>query len=68
MNADPEIAAMHAAKSNARLAPGAATLAAAVEVVSAVAHSGRSADFALQLAEERADRSAVRAIALGTLR
>lgn len=68
MNADPEIAAMHAAKSNARLAPGAATLAAAVEVVSAVAHSGRSADFALQMAEERADRSAVRAIALGTLR
>jgi 16S rRNA (cytosine967-C5)-methyltransferase len=51
-----------------RLAPGAATLAVAVEAVSAVAHAGRSADFALQVADERGDRAAVRAIALGTLR
>ncbi|NBO74727.1 MAG: hypothetical protein EBV29_08815 [Gammaproteobacteria bacterium] len=50
------------------LAPGAATLAAAVIVVSAVAHEGRSADVALQSADERGDRAAVRAIALGTLR
>ncbi len=50
------------------LAPGAATLAAAVRAVSAVAHDGRSADVALLEAESRQDRSAVRAIALGTLR
>ena len=50
------------------LAPGAATLAAAVQAVSAVAHEGRSADVALLEAEPRADRAAVRAIALGTLR
>ncbi|MFM7432350.1 MAG: 16S rRNA (cytosine(967)-C(5))-methyltransferase RsmB [Gammaproteobacteria bacterium] len=50
------------------LAPGAATLAAAVIAVSAVAHEGRSADIALQAADERGDRAAVRAIALGTLR
>jgi 16S rRNA (cytosine967-C5)-methyltransferase len=50
------------------LAPGAATLAAAVTAVSAVAHAGRSADLVLQAADERADRAAVRAIALGTLR
>ncbi|MFZ9708395.1 MAG: 16S rRNA (cytosine(967)-C(5))-methyltransferase RsmB [Steroidobacteraceae bacterium] len=51
-----------------QFAPGAATLAAAVVAVSAVAHEGYSVDVALQAAEERADRSAVRAIALGTLR
>ena len=50
------------------LAPGAATLAAAVRAVSAVAHEGRSADVALLEAESRQDRAAVRAIALGTLR
>lgn len=50
------------------LAPGAATLAAAVQAVSAVAHEGRSADVALLEADERSDRAAVRAIALGTLR
>lgn len=50
------------------LAPGAATLAAAVTAVSRVAHEGRSADVALQEAESRPDRAAVRAIALGTLR
>jgi len=50
------------------LAPGAATLAAAVRAVSAVAHDGRSADVALLEAESRQDRPAVRAIALGTLR
>ena len=50
------------------LAPGAATLAAAVEAVAAVTQEGRSADVALALAEEREDRAAIRAIALGTLR
>lgn len=52
----------------APLAPGASTLAAAVAAISAVAHDGRSADVALQAADDRADRSAVRAITLGTLR
>ncbi len=51
-----------------RLAPGAATLAQAARAVSEVAHDGRSADAAEALLEERADRAAVRAIALGTLR
>lgn len=55
-------------KDTTSLAPGAATLAAAVSAVSAVAHDGRSADVALQAFEERGDRAAVRAIALGTLR
>jgi 16S rRNA (cytosine967-C5)-methyltransferase len=68
MNADAEVMESQSAKGGSRLAPGAATLAAAVEAVSAVAHSGRSADFALQAADERGDRAAVRAIALGTLR
>ncbi len=54
------------AKTN--LAPGAATLAEAANAVALVAHEGRSADAALSAAEARADRSAVRAIALGTLR
>lgn len=52
----------------ARLAPGAVTLAEAVRAISAVAHEGRSADIALQAAEMRSDRAAVRAITLGTLR
>lgn len=51
-----------------RLAPGAETLAEAVRAIAAVAHEGQSADEALAGAEERADRAAVRAIALGTLR
>jgi len=51
-----------------RLAPGALTLAAAARAVAAVAHEGFSSDDALALAEERPDRAAVRAIALGTLR
>jgi len=68
MNVDAERMESRHGKSGSRLAPGAATLAAAVEAVSAVAHSGRSADFALQPADERGDRAAVRAIALGTLR
>ncbi len=49
-------------------APGASTFAAAVEAVAAVVVAGRSADDALADAAERPDRSAVRAIALGTLR
>lgn len=50
------------------LAPGAATLAAAATVVEAVAQQGRSVDAVFEALEARADRSAVRAIALGTLR
>lgn len=50
------------------LAPGATTLAAAAGVVEAVVHRGRSADEVFGSIEARADRAAVRAIALGTLR
>jgi 16S rRNA (cytosine967-C5)-methyltransferase len=49
-------------------APGASTLAAAAGVVSSVVFEGRSADAALEELAEREDRSAIRAIALGTLR
>lgn len=49
-------------------APGASTFAAAVGAVTQVVVEGRSADDALGEAAERPDRSAVRAIALGTLR
>jgi 16S rRNA (cytosine967-C5)-methyltransferase len=49
-------------------APGAQTLAAAALAVHEVRFTGRSSDVALESAAERADRSAVRAIALGTLR
>ena len=52
----------------ARFAPGAETLACAAAAIARVAHAGMSADEALQPAEGRADRAAVRAIALGTLR
>jgi 16S rRNA (cytosine967-C5)-methyltransferase len=55
-------------KPRSRHAPGAETLAAAARAVYAVRHEGRSADVALEDAAERADRAAVRAIALGTLR
>jgi len=51
-----------------KLAPGADTLVAAVSAVLAVVQEGRSADDALAFAEARADRAAVRAITLGTLR
>jgi 16S rRNA (cytosine967-C5)-methyltransferase len=51
-----------------RFAPGADTLAAAARAVHAVRFEGRSSDVALEDAAERADRAAVRAIALGTLR
>jgi 16S rRNA (cytosine967-C5)-methyltransferase len=51
-----------------RFAPGADTLAAAARAVHAVRFEGRSSDVALEAATERADRAAVRAIALGTLR
>lgn len=53
---------------DASLAPGAVTLAAAVTAVGAIAHGGRSADDALQVFEAREDRSAIRAITLGTVR
>jgi 16S rRNA (cytosine967-C5)-methyltransferase len=49
-------------------APGAATLAAAAHAVHEVRHEGRSSDAALESAADRVDRSAVRAITLGTLR
>jgi 16S rRNA (cytosine967-C5)-methyltransferase len=52
----------------ARHAPGAETLGAAALAVHAVAYEGRSADAALEAAQARVDRAAVRAIALGTLR
>jgi 16S rRNA (cytosine967-C5)-methyltransferase len=52
----------------ARHAPGAETLAQAALAVHAVVHEGRSADVALESAHSRADRAAVRAITLGTLR
>jgi 16S rRNA (cytosine967-C5)-methyltransferase len=51
-----------------RWAPGATALAEAARVVEAVAAHGRSADAALAEAGSAEDRSAVRAIALGTLR
>lgn len=50
------------------LAPGAATLAEAARAVALVVHEGRAADAALSAVDDRPDRSAVRAIALGTLR
>jgi 16S rRNA (cytosine967-C5)-methyltransferase len=52
----------------ARHAPGAETLGEAALAVHAVVHEGRSADAALEAAQARIDRAAVRAIALGTLR
>lgn len=52
----------------ARHAPGAETLAQAALAVHAVVHQGRSADAALEAAQARVDRAAVRAVALGTLR
>lgn len=52
----------------ARHAPGAETLGHAALAVHAVVHEGRSADVALEPAQARIDRAAVRAIALGTLR
>jgi 16S rRNA (cytosine967-C5)-methyltransferase len=51
-----------------QIAPGADTLAAAARAVAAVVSDGRSADVALEPAHARPDRSAVRAITLGTLR
>lgn len=51
-----------------KLAPGAATLAEAAAALSQVVSEGRSADTALLAADSRPDRSAVRAITLGTLR
>ena len=51
-----------------RWAPGAPALAGAARVVAAVALQGRSADAAFVGQEVGAERSAVRAIALGTLR
>ena len=52
----------------ARHAPGAETMAHAASAVHDVVYDGRSADAALEAAQERVDRAAVRAIALGTLR
>jgi 16S rRNA (cytosine967-C5)-methyltransferase len=54
--------------SSKRWAPGAPALAAAARAVDAVVFHGQSADAALAAQEGRADRAAVRAIALGTLR
>ena len=52
----------------ARHAPGAETLAQAALAVHEVVYEGHSADAALEAAQERVDRAAVRAIALGTMR
>jgi len=52
----------------ARHAPGAETMAQAALAVHAVVYDGRSADAALEDSQERVDRAAVRAIALGTMR
>ena len=51
-----------------RWAPGAAALADAARAVSLVVFDGRSSDEALRAYDESSQRSAVRAIALGTLR
>lgn len=51
-----------------KFAPGVETLALAARAVAAVRWQGHSADDALGSAEGRADRAAVRAIALGTMR
>jgi len=51
-----------------RFAPGATSLAGAARAVAAVAFRGRSADQALSDAVPAADRAAVRAITLGTVR
>ncbi len=52
----------------ATVAPGAATLAAAARAVAAVVTQGRSADAVLTEIATGQDRSAIRAIALGSLR
>lgn len=59
---------MNQAQKKQQLAPGAATLAEAARAVALVVAEGRASDRALAGADERADRAAVRAIALGTLR
>ena len=64
----PRAAGQSRGPAGAKSAPGAATLAAASEVVAAVVSDGRSVDDALQATAERVDRSAIQAIALGTLR
>jgi 16S rRNA (cytosine967-C5)-methyltransferase len=51
-----------------RYAPGSETLAHAALAVHEVVHQGRSADAVLEATQARADRAAIRAIALGTLR
>jgi 16S rRNA (cytosine967-C5)-methyltransferase len=61
-------AARGAPQKRSRHAPGAETLAAAAVAVHEVRYAGRSADAALEANAERADRAAVRAITLGTLR
>ena len=53
---------------HAAAAPGAATLATAARALAAVALNGRSADAVLAEIATGADRSAVRAIALGSMR
>ncbi|HET9863708.1 MAG TPA: 16S rRNA (cytosine(967)-C(5))-methyltransferase RsmB [Steroidobacteraceae bacterium] len=57
-----------AAPRRARHAPGAETLAQAALAVHEVVHQGRSSEIALEAAQARTDRAAVRAVALGTLR
>ena len=59
---------MKQSEPRAGLAPGASTLAEAARAVARVVAEGRAADVALLDVEERSDRSAIRAITLGTLR
>ena len=51
-----------------RWAPGAAALADAARIISAVAHDGRSTEDVLRAYDESPQRAAIRAIALGSLR
>ena len=56
------------ARSRGRWAPGADALASAARAVSRIAHGGRSAEDALAAFEQHGERSAIRAITLGTVR
>lgn len=55
-------------RARGRWAPGAEALAAAARAVARIATGGRSAEDALSAFEQQAERAAIRAIALGTVR
>ena len=56
------------ARARGRWAPGAEALASAARAIARIASGGRSADDALSPFEQHAERSAIRAITLGTVR